>query len=363
MKEQSTKRISGYDFARALAIFGMIIVNYKITMNADNSGPEWLKTLCSLIEGKAAATFVILAGVGITLMTQNARLAADKVLIWKNRVSLIKRALFLFLIGLAYTPIWPADILHFYGIYILIAALVFTGSGRTLWFLAVSFIIGFYILLFTLNYEAGWDWKTTTYQGFWTVEGMIRHLFFNGFHPVFPWTAFLLIGLWLGRKNMADPKIRRSVILGSLLVLTITEISSHLIIDYYNSMNLPEFLMEDIKALYGIKPMPPSLFYMASASSVAILVICFSIILLEKTGVNSWTKPWLHTGQLSLTLYVGHVIIGVGILEEAGLLENQTLQFAVFSSIMFFAFGVGFSTLWRSRFSRGPLEWVLRKLT
>jgi uncharacterized membrane protein YeiB len=363
MKEISTKRIGGYDAARALAIFGMVIVNYKITMNADNSGPEWLIHLCRLIEGKAATTFVILAGVGISLMTKKAYLSANNKVICQHRISLIKRAFFLFILGLAYTPIWPADILHFYGIYLLIAAFVFTRSARTIWFLIVGFIVLFYFLLFTLNYETEWNWETTTYHGFWTVNGMIRHVFFNGFHPVFPWMAFLLFGLWLGRKNMSNPETRRFLMIGSAILLTLSEISSHIIIEYYSSMNLPVALMEDVKALYGTAPMPPTLFFIASAGSTAVLIICLSIMVMEKAGENRWTKPLIHTGQLSLTLYVFHVVVGMAVLEEAGLLENRSLPFSTTASVVFFIAGIFFSTMWRRYHNRGPLEWILRKLT
>ncbi len=34
-----SQRISGYDVARALAIFGMVAVNYKIAMGAHQTGP------------------------------------------------------------------------------------------------------------------------------------------------------------------------------------------------------------------------------------------------------------------------------------------------------------------------------------
>ena len=44
-----TKRIIGYDLARALAIFGMVIVNYKVVMGGV-AGSEWLKWLASLLK-------------------------------------------------------------------------------------------------------------------------------------------------------------------------------------------------------------------------------------------------------------------------------------------------------------------------
>jgi uncharacterized membrane protein YeiB len=54
-----TKRIIGYDLARALAIFGMVIVNYKVVMGGV-AGSEWLKWLASLFERRAAATSIVL---------------------------------------------------------------------------------------------------------------------------------------------------------------------------------------------------------------------------------------------------------------------------------------------------------------
>jgi uncharacterized membrane protein len=61
-------RIIGYDVARALAIFGMVVVNFKVVMAASEADPGWLASLVGLLEGRAAATFVILAGVGLSLL-------------------------------------------------------------------------------------------------------------------------------------------------------------------------------------------------------------------------------------------------------------------------------------------------------
>jgi uncharacterized membrane protein YeiB len=61
--------------------------------------------------------------------------------------------------------------------------------------------------------------------------------------------------------------------------------------------------------------------------------------------------------------YVAHVIIGMGVLEALGLLENQPLSFAVGSAIIFCVVAVLFSVLWMKRFNRGPLEWVMRQVT
>ena len=164
-------RIIGYDFARAIAIFGMVVVNFKIVMSAQNDRLLWLVKLVGLVDGRAAATFVVLAGVVISLRTQKSRTEGDKRERAKDRLTLLKRAGFLFVIGLLYTSFWPADILHFYGIYIAVAALLLNTRSRWLWVLTGSLVLMFAIALFVFDYDQGWDWGSLTYQGFYAGVG------------------------------------------------------------------------------------------------------------------------------------------------------------------------------------------------
>jgi uncharacterized protein len=214
------QRVTGFDLARALAIFGMIIVNFKIAMNAE-TGNMLLMNFAGAFEGRASALFVILAGVGVTFLTNKARESSDGALVLKNRLSLIKRGLLLITIGLVFTPIWEADILHFYGFYFLIAAAIFTVNNKSLLFISAIIMLIFPALMLFLNYEQNWNWSTLTYENFWSFDGMIRHIVFNGFHPVFPWAAFLIFGVWLGRQDLSQSLIRKNCLLGhSLLCLS-----------------------------------------------------------------------------------------------------------------------------------------------
>ena len=363
MNKSSPNRIQGYDLARALAIFGMVLVNFKIVMGASDNGPNWLIWMVGLFEGRAAATFVILAGVGLSLISRRVRLENDSQGIIRNRKTLLNRALFLFVVGLLYTPLWPADILHFYGIYIAIGAYLLTASDRKLWRWAISFSLIFVILFLTFNYEAGWNWITLEYADFWTFQGMIRHLFFNGFHPVFPWAAFLFVGMWLGRQDIhANPKLARKILVGGLAITALTELASGFAIRGFTSLET-SIDAELLRFLFGTDPMPPMPQYMLSAGGTALVVIVLCVWLADRFSRAGWLKPLVSTGQLALTHYVAHIVLGMGILEMLGLLENQSLGFSVTSSILFCVAAVVFSYFWRKRFRRGPLEWVMRKVT
>jgi uncharacterized membrane protein YeiB len=356
----SNSRILGYDFARALAIFGMVVVNFKIVMGASQAGPDWLVWLVGLLEGRAAATFVILAGVGMSLLSRRAWVSNDTAGMVKNRNMLLKRAMFLFVAGLLYIPIWPADILHFYGIYIAVGAFLLIAPERRLWRLAFIFMGVSVVLMLLFDYESGWNWGTLDYAGFWTPTGMVRHLFFNGFHPVFPWTAFLLVGLWLGRQDVHDPALRKKMLRLSIIIVVLAESVSWLLIQMLSAFDLDP---ETVAYLFGTQPMPPMPLYLLSGGGTAVAAIMLSIALTERLAAARWIKAFVATGQLALTLYVAHVILGMGVLEALGLLENQSLPFAVGSALLFCVGALLFSFLWRQRFNRGPLEWVMRRLT
>ena len=358
----SKKRIIGYDIARALAIFGMVVVNFKIVMGAEQNGPTWLVSLVGLLSGRAAATFVVLAGIGISLLSRKARKLGDHHQLSQDRRTLLKRALFLFVVGLLYTPIWPADILHFYGIYIAIAAFLLAASVRQLWTCSGLLVLAFVVMLFALDYDQGWNWRTLEYDGFWAPLGMARHLFFNGFHPVVPWLTFLLVGMVIGRQDMSDPVVRRRIFIWGVGVALAAEGVSWLFIHTLSpGASLPDQVV--IVAIFGTGPMPPMPFYILAGVGTASAVIAASIALGERYGDAAWLRPFVATGQLALTLYVAHVVLGMGILEVIGRLENQTLPFALLASVVFCFAGVVFAHLWRSRFSRGPLEVIMRILT
>lgn len=356
------KRVIGYDLARALAVFGMVVVNFKIVMGAEQNGPAWLVDLVGLLDGRAAATFVVLAGAGLSLLSQKGRTLGDRDRLAQDRRTLLKRALFLFIVGLLYTPIWPADILHFYGVYIAIAAFLLAAPARQLWSHSGVLVLAFVVLFFTLNYDQGWDWKMLDYDSFWTPIGMVRHLFYNGFHPVIPWLAFLLVGNVLGRQDMSDPTIRRRVFVWGAGVAVIAEAVSWILIRTLSpGVSLAD--QEAIIAIFGTAPMPPMPLYMLAGSGTACAIIAASIALGEHYEGAVWLRPFVATGQLALTLYVAHVILGMGTLEAIGRLANQTLAFSLLASMVFCAAGVVFAHLWRKRFKRGPLEAIMRTLT
>jgi len=354
-KSQNKKvRIIGYDVARSIAVIGMVMVNYKVVMGASEKGPNWLIWLGELLDGRSAATFVILAGIGIAMFSHQRRIGQDKERIRQYQQTFFKRAVFLFVVGLLYMPLWPADILHFYGVYIAIAALFLTVSDRQLWLGAIGLSLAFLILIFTFDYEKNWDFSTLTYSDFWTFSGMFRHTFFNGFHPVIPWLAFIFIGMWLGRQEVESIQVRKRIFWIGVSMAATAEILS---------FTLTKMVPSELSFAFSTTPMPPMPLYILAGAGTAMIIIILCLELTFRYPNAQIFPPLVATGQLGLTLYVAHVVIGMGFLEMIGRLENQTLPFAIISAAIFSVLAIIFSYYWKKRFQRGPLEWVMRKVT
>ncbi|MFW5437591.1 DUF418 domain-containing protein [Paenibacillus apiarius] len=331
-----SSRMIGFDMARAFAMLGMMIVNFKTVMNAGENGPDWLIAFASMFEGRASAVFVVLAGVGISLMTRKARTSKDAVRIQDYKRTIRRRSLFLFTAGMLLCFAgWSGDILHYYGLYMLIASFLLMFSNRKL-------LVGFMVFLFTaqllqiaLNYWQGWNplLPFMDYLDFWTIEGFLRNLLYNGYHPLFPWFCFFLLGMWLGRQNMMDRAYRNKMLGYSLAAAVVLEIVAFFLI---KGSSLAVGL-DAAQFLFSTKTYPPNLFYILSSSSTAVAVIVICIYFAEKFAAHWFTVTMVRTGQLTLTHYVSHVFIGIGLLAVLGKLENQTLKSSLFYSCAFFS--------------------------
>lgn len=347
-------RIHGLDLARALAIFGMVIVNYELSMDATGQGPAWLGVLTSALHGRAAGTFVVLAGIGASLGSARARLSGRADERRSARKSLLTRGAFLFLLGTAFLPVWPADILHFYGVYLTIgAALLFAPGGALVAAAITSVFIGLMFLLLG-DWGTHWNFTDLTYQGLWTPMGFLRALFLDGFHPVFPWVSLYIFGMLIGRGSLASRAWRRRIGFAAAGVLVLIELGARIWAPV--GIETPGW-----GALIATDSLPPAPGYLIAAAATAVIVIVLCCEIAERVSKRV-IAPFEATGRLALSFYLGHILVGLGVLEELGMLENQTLPFAVGASIAFFVAAVLFAWLWTKRYARGPLEALMRRI-
>ncbi|MBW1616035.1 MAG: DUF1624 domain-containing protein [Deltaproteobacteria bacterium] len=355
------KRIIGINIARAIAVIGMIIVNFKIILG--ETGNNSLKTLVSIFDGKAAATFVVLAGVGLALMTNSVIKNQNPQQLKAARNRIIKRALFLFIIGLSYIKIWPADILHFYGIYMIATLFFINKKPKQAIVAALALILIYPFLLAIFNYETGWNFITLEYKNFFTLKGFLRNLFYNGFHPVIPWTAFMLIGLWFGKQNISDKKFIKKTLIISAVAFTLTQLVSYLSIRIISKLS--DAPIKSLTEILGTSPMPPLPIYMLNGIFAALTIISASILISQQFKNSKIIKALDKTGQLALTFYVAHIIFGIGIVEaiNPSKLGKYSIEFSITYALIFSLLCILFSIVWLRYKKTGPLEFIIRKIT
>jgi len=356
---RKSTRIVGLDIARAFAIVGMVFVNFKITMGADG-GSQWLRSFSAMFDGRAAATFVVLAGIGASLGSRRARESDDAGQRHAARITLAKRALFLFVLGWAFYQVWPADILHYYGIYLACGAVVLFASSRQLLWLAAGAISVATVFIVLFDPFRNWDLVDYSYNGISTPSGFARNLLFDGFHPVFPWVAFYFFGMWLGRTDLRNRAWRKKLAIRAGVIVIASEVAAWVLLGPKGA-SLDDLDDESWRWLFSVEPIPPLPLYMAAGGATAVLVIIGSIWIGENVR-DALVEPLVSTGQLALTIYVAHVIVGMGVLEGMGRLEHQSLEWAVLTSVVMSASAILFSWLWRRKYARGPVEWTMRRI-
>jgi len=307
--------------------------------------------------------FIILAGIGLSLMTNNARLNNDKAKLRKAKVTLLKRATFLFVLGLLYFPVWPADILHYYGFYIFFGVLMLKAKNWLLWVLSITMVVVYAGLIFVFDYEASWDWKYMEYLDFWSVSGFFRNLVFNGFHPLIPWLAFLFFGIWLGRQNLNNKQFRKKALIVSLVVFVTTVFLSEIMLTFMTD-KLVGWSPDDIYGIFGTSPIPPMPFYMISSSSLAVVIIIACIYLAEWFKESVLWIGLIRLGRLALTMYLAHVIIGMGVVMEfTGEQVTWNIEYSLIHAAFFSVLAIVFSYFWLRKRKLGPIEYVMRKLS
>ena len=362
------QRIIGFDLARAYAIFSMFIVNFIFCFGSFKD-ETILGKFASLLIGNSTSIFVICAGMGVVLMTnRNTQSLEDKS---KLRAVIIKRSWFLFVLGLSLYNWWPGDILHFYGGYMHIAAfLLFVQKRYYLW-LAFAVIAVYNILQLFIPIFTSWNLQTTKYADFWTAIGFLRNTFYNGWNSIFPWFAYFLIGMYLGQLNWQDKKIWTRIFIIGFTLLAVFK-ALRLFIKYdFNNVHRHDFyikywfhLMEDY--------FPANVPFIMITTGWALMVISICMFIANKFPTATFIRLLAKTGQMTLTLYVGHMTIGVVILS---VLTNKTytgfpqtekpaaMPFILTYTVLFFGVSIIFSYLWSRKFKNGPLETLMRKIS
>ena len=198
-----TSRLVGVDVARALALVGMMSVH--ILPEFDARGGVTLAFVVSA--GRSAALFALLAGVGLSLATggQTPRLRPRRAV----AAAVLTRAGLVALIGLVLGTLSPpvAVILTNYGMLFVVALAVLALRPKVLLPLAAVWVVLTPLLSHALRADLprGPGAQPSLLLLAEPVE-LIRALALTGYYPVLQWTAYVMVGVAVGRLALSSAR-------------------------------------------------------------------------------------------------------------------------------------------------------------
>ena len=360
------KRIIGFDLARAYAIFGMYVVNFNFCFGSIWQSNDPLARFLNLFTGNSTSIFIILAGMGVSFMAN--KYGDNEINKTQLKRIILKRSYFLMALGLLLYPWWQGDILHFYGSYMHIAAFVLFVPKRFYLLLAIAAIVIYHVLLFIIPFDRGWDLSNYSYKDFWTPLGFLRNTLFNGWNSVFPWVAYFLLGMYLGKLDWHNKSLIKKVFLIGLCFFILFESIRYYAV--YTQFSPP--IMQYIMSEY----FPPFLPFMVITASFAFMVIAICMFIgntfYNNKFINGFINALIKTGQMTLSHYVIHLTLGMLVLEQlthknyTGFAQNNAPTppiYILIYAISWFILSVLFSVIWRKYFKNGPLELLMRKIS
>ncbi|MET1036280.1 MAG: heparan-alpha-glucosaminide N-acetyltransferase domain-containing protein [Arthrobacter sp.] len=223
------RRLAGVDAARGLALLGMM-ATHIVPLSQPAAGgaladaslatvePTWAALLFA---GKASALFAILAGVGLALLTGGPRPhAASRLSATRRGVAV--RALIIAGIGFASGMLdtHVAVILTHYGLLFLLAIPFLGLPARRLAWWAGGWLLVSPALWWAVHPVVAALVRPSDVGGSPQFADLARpatlaaDLLVTGYYPVLVWTGFILLGLTLGRLDLARPRVALALLLG-----------------------------------------------------------------------------------------------------------------------------------------------------
>ena len=361
----SSSRIESLDVARAIALFGVVAMNFHAYLNGAQSmyptQPSVWDRLFNPLTGplttRFAATFVLIAGIGVSLFTQRARVSYNHADIQHARIVLLRRGTLLYVLGYFVQWIWPGTILFYYGAYFIIAAAVFAWSSRQLIGLCAISIVA----------AAGLSWwrASQLIEGNntrWlspspnTPRNLLIRTFLDYTHPVFPWIAFFIAGILLGRHIHHLSKIR----LPLMFIAVLTMLATH----FANFLFSPSIQLSDrdsiVAKLLSTQPLDRGILFSLGTLATAVVALCLISLVVERAPHLALTQLLVRAGRMTLSVYLLHVIIFNLVVHQLHWVGATGLDTALVLSMSFYVVALFLASGWNKRFGLGPAERVYR---
>ncbi|WP_226346259.1 heparan-alpha-glucosaminide N-acetyltransferase domain-containing protein [Agilicoccus flavus] len=375
-RSTSGSRLIGIDAARGLALIGMVAVHTVAPDTADGD----VTAAWQLASGNAAALFAVIGGVGLAFVS--GRTVAPRGAAWaRAAIGPVVRGLVLILVGGLLGAVVLADdakvILAYYGVLFIASTLLLPLRTRAL----LAFGLGWAVLGPVVGHAIRAALGTTPPAANFTLGavaadplGSLEALTLGGFYPALTWIAYLAVGLGLGRAALGSRRVvARLVAGGAALTVAVTALSWFLVEvvdvwgriaqDVQGHMSLDDFT--DALMWGGDGTLPTDSWWWLTVDArhtatpldllhtIGLAVLVLGLMLALSHSFGARLRVLAVPGSMTLTLYCAHLLL----IEPLGDLPGEW-HFATQILLL-----TAFALVWNRRFRRGPLEWMMWRLT
>lgn len=368
IERTATTRIPTVDVARAVAMIGVVVLNYHSYLNGAlawvpyNPSP-WERLFNpggGVLTTRFAAVFVLVAGVGVSLLTRAGRISNDPTQLRQDRLRLLRRGLLLYAVGYAVQWIWPGTILFYYGAFFIVGALIFSRSTNQLLTIGLATAVAAAMLAWW-RMEQSIDGNLTTWLDPARVDSprnLIIRTFVAYTHPLFPWLLFFIVGIVFGRHIHRLAEFRNRLMLCSGVILAATYL-----INAYFVADPPRSNHDRLIAtILSTRPLDRGLLYSIGTLASSLLAFCLLSMIVESLGDNRLVDAFVRAGQMSLSIYMAHIFFFNLIVHRLNWVGATGLDTALGLSLVFYVVAVPASAFWRKYLGRGPAEILYRSI-
>ena len=363
-------RVEAVDLARGFALLGMMLVHLAAYWTEPDPPVGHM-----LIGGRAAPLFAMLAGTALMLVHEREPRGAGA---W--RATLI-RAVLLVALGLGLGSLHDMPvliILAFYGLLIVVALPFRRLSTRALLVLAGVWAVAAPVAVLWARIEhAPVKAGQAELSDLKHPADLVMEVLVWGAYPAAVWFAYVLVGLAIGRLDLRRTAVAcwlvgvGAALVAATLLTGLILIRNGTVDDRYdmgwrqlfaqNFWPFEPMRWNDLLQVGQHTSTPLNVF---SSIGSAILVVGLCALVIRVPWARLLLTPVRAAGAMTLTLYTVHVLwawrLRVGFNEEHpnDFAPGSYRDWAVQVVVLCLA-----ATLWQRFIGKGPLEWIMRRLS
>ena len=351
---QSTRsgleRNPGLDATRAVALLGIIVLNYHGYLNRGEAiGADKENFFVRIMDAwngilaPSPVIFVLVSGISCSLLA-----SANF-----DRWMLVRRGVLLLAVGSMFEWVWNGTILPYFGVYFLLAAAVVTWTRRGIVVITLACTLSAAVLsmwrFFREQDLHSTSWLSPALPD--SPRNFVFRYFIDYTHPVLPWFAFFCIGLLVGRSLpwfLANRgKLVVPLALSIAVVYTVSTMVRRGTDGAWQHVTSTDPFERGVLATVGV-------------TLSSLLVLAIVTLMIDAFPRSPITEVLARAGRISLTLYVLHGFAYNLIVNRLNWVRPTGLDAALGLAALMWIVLVALGAWWDRFIGRGPLEKLLR---